>query len=102
MPRQELANDVLLFNNYFERIADVRSPGGINQVNGNLMNGSENEWTVLKNSKDGFYAQIFNERFLLQKYGQYKGYPLRTFAGGKYDGGYSDHLPVYLYLVKKF
>ncbi len=71
-------------------------------VNGNLMNGSENEWTVLKNSKDGFYAQIFNERFLLQKYGQYKGYPLRTFAGGKYDGGYSDHLPVYLYLVKKF
>jgi hypothetical protein len=37
MPRQELANDVLLFNNYFERIADVRSPGGINQVNGNLM-----------------------------------------------------------------
>lgn len=30
MPRQELAKDVLLFNNYFDRIADVRSPGGIN------------------------------------------------------------------------
>ncbi len=46
-------------------------------------------------------ARIFNEQFLIQKEGQYKGYPLRTFAGGAYLGGYSDHFPVYLILKKK-
>lgn len=29
-----------------------------------------------------------------------KGYPLRTFAGGVYLGGYSDHLPVFVMLVR--
>lgn len=29
-----------------------------------------------------------------------KGYPLRTFAGGVYLGGYSDHLPVFVSLVR--
>ncbi len=29
-----------------------------------------------------------------------KGYPLRTFAGGVYIGGYSDHLPVFVSLVR--
>jgi hypothetical protein len=33
--------------------------------------------------------------------GKYKGYPLRTYAGGSYIGGYSDHFPVYLYLIRK-
>lgn len=47
-----------------------------------------------------YKARVFNERFLFQKDGQYAGYPWRTFAGGSYAGGYSDHLPVYLFLVK--
>ena len=29
-----------------------------------------------------------------------KGYPFRTFAGGVYLGGYSDHLPVFVLLVR--
>ncbi len=41
-------------------------------------------------------ARIFNEQFLIQKEGQFKGYPFRTFAGGAYLGGYSDHFPVYV------
>ncbi len=49
-----------------------------------------------------FYkAKVFNQRFLTQKEGAYAGYPFRTFAGGVYQGGYSDHFPVYLYLVKE-
>jgi len=32
--------------------------------------------------------------------GRYKGYPLRTYSGGRYSGGYSDHFPVYLYLIR--
>ncbi|MGB1042410.1 MAG: endonuclease/exonuclease/phosphatase family protein [Tenacibaculum sp.] len=48
-----------------------------------------------------FKAGIFNKRFLTNKKGRYKGYPLRSFAGGKYTGGYSDHFPVYMYLIKE-
>lgn len=46
-------------------------------------------------------AKVFNRRFLLQEDGPYRGYPFRTFAGGAYAGGYSDHFPVYLFLIKK-
>lgn len=58
----------------------------------------------LNNNSKGlqFYqAKVFNEPFLMQSDGVYKGYPLRTFAGGNYKGGFSDHFPVYLYLLKK-
>ncbi|NJL77510.1 MAG: endonuclease/exonuclease/phosphatase family protein [Saprospiraceae bacterium] len=49
-----------------------------------------------------FYkSHIFNEPFLVQKSGQFKGYPLRTHAGDNYLGGYSDHFPVYVFLVKE-
>ena len=46
-------------------------------------------------------AQIINKPYLYQKTGQYKGYPYRTFAGSTYLGGYSDHFPVCVYLVKE-
>ncbi|KAF0199361.1 MAG: hypothetical protein FD166_484 [Bacteroidetes bacterium] len=49
-----------------------------------------------------FYkARVYNEKFLLQKDGPYAGYPFRTFAGGAYAGGYSDHFPTYVFLVKE-
>lgn len=48
-----------------------------------------------------FKAMIFNKRFLTQKSGQYKGYPYRSFSNGGYTGGYSDHYPVYIYLIKE-
>ena len=35
---------------------------------------------------------------LIQKKGRYKGYPFRTYVGTSYQGGYSDHLPIYLCL----
>lgn len=44
---------------------------------------------------------IFTPAYLLDPKGRYKGYPLRTYAGGSYIGGYSDHFPVYLHLIKK-
>jgi hypothetical protein len=44
---------------------------------------------------------IFNKDFLTQQEGRYRGYPLRTHAGGVYKNGYSDHFPVYLYLIKE-
>ncbi|GHV35409.1 endonuclease [Bacteroidia bacterium] len=49
-----------------------------------------------------FYkAEVFNKDFLIQKTGKYKGYPLRTFSGGIFQNGYSDHFPTFIYLVKE-
>ncbi len=48
-----------------------------------------------------FYkARVFNSQFLVQKDGQYKGYPLRTLVGTVFQGGFSDHFPVYVLIVK--
>jgi hypothetical protein len=48
-----------------------------------------------------YKAMIFNKRFLSDKKGRYKGYPFRSFSNGVYTGGYSDHYPVYMYLIKQ-
>lgn len=48
-----------------------------------------------------FQANISNENFLVTPNGQYKGYPFRSFGYGGYTGGYSDHFPVYVYLIKE-
>ena len=55
-------------------------------------------------NEEGFYykkAFIFKKNWMFTKEGQYKDYPLRTFGGSEYLGGYSDHLPTYIALVKK-
>jgi hypothetical protein len=49
-----------------------------------------------------FYkAKVFNESFLYQKTGRWKGYPFRSYSFSDYQGGYSDHFPTYIYLVKE-
>lgn len=48
-----------------------------------------------------YQAKVFNEKFLIQQEGRFKGYPWRTYSYGAYIGGYSDHFPVYIYLLKK-
>ena len=58
----------------------------------------------LVNAAPGTYkfrsANIFRKDFMFTQMGSYTGYPFRTFAGGNYQGGYSDHLPVYIILVR--
>lgn len=46
-------------------------------------------------------AGIFTPHYIIDPKGKYKGYPLRTYAGGSYIGGYSDHFPVYVYLIRE-
>jgi len=46
-------------------------------------------------------AVIFNKPFMFEKTGRYKGYPKRTYSWGQYIGGYSDHFPTYIVLVKR-
>lgn len=43
---------------------------------------------------------IFQAHYLKTPSGRYKGYPFRTYAGGLYQGGYSDHFPVFAYLIR--
>ena len=45
-------------------------------------------------------ADIFDDKLLTQNYGKYKGQPLRTYAGKRYTGGFSDHFPVFIQLKK--
>lgn len=56
----------------------------------------DNDYTTYRYYKAG----IFNQNYLINNSGQYKGYPFRSFADGGFTGGYSDHFPVYIYLIK--
>ncbi|WP_369048466.1 endonuclease/exonuclease/phosphatase family protein [Tenacibaculum sp. UWU-22] len=62
-----------------------------------LLNKGDNNFSTYK----VFRAAIFNKRFLTEKEGRYKGYPKRSFSNSVYTGGYSDHYPVYIYLIKE-
>lgn len=44
---------------------------------------------------------IYNPSYMTAKKGRYKGYPKRSFVGATWTGGYSDHFPVYTYLIKE-
>ncbi|TYP76929.1 endonuclease/exonuclease/phosphatase family protein [Aquimarina intermedia] len=48
-----------------------------------------------------YKAQVYAKKFLTTANGSYKGYPFRSFANGRFTGGYSDHFPVCVYLIKK-
>ncbi|HNW97103.1 MAG TPA: endonuclease/exonuclease/phosphatase family protein [Bacteroidales bacterium] len=63
-------------------------------VSGTLLGDNKSTYKFYK-------AKIFNRNFLTQKDGAYAGYPLRTYAGGVYQGGYSDHFPSYIFLIKE-
>ena len=49
-----------------------------------------------------FYkASIYNPSYLTTRKGRYEGYPFRSWSNGNFTGGYSDHYPVYMYLIKE-
>ena len=46
-------------------------------------------------------AGIYSREFMKNRTGRYKGYPKRTLVGGQFLGGYSDHFPTYIILIKE-
>lgn len=49
-----------------------------------------------------FYkAGIYNPSYVINKEGQYKGYPYRSYSFSTYAGGYSDHFSVYIHLIRE-
>lgn len=59
-----------------------------------LVNKKSGGWQVYK-------SMVFKEPWLLQTEGAFRGYPFRTYVGDIFINGYSDHLPVYFFLLKK-
>jgi len=47
------------------------------------------------------HAEVFNKKWLKIFKGKLKGSPFRTYIGPWYQGGFSDHFPVYVYLKKE-
>ena len=74
--------------NLFDQI--VMTP---NMVNRN----GKRDFSTLKYWKN----QIFRRDYLINSEGRYKGTPKRTHAGGIWLDGFSDHLPVVVYLAKE-
>ena len=74
--------------NLFDQI--VMTPNAVNKK-------GEKDFSTLKFWKN----QIFRRDYLFQTDGKYKGNPKRTHAGGVWLNGYSDHLPVVVYMVKE-
>lgn len=60
--------------------------------------------SLMRKDSSGFRfykAGIFNKAYLVTQNGQFKGYPFRSYGYSGYQGGYSDHFPVYLFLIKE-
>ena len=53
------------------------------------------------NSYRFYKAGIYNKQYLITDKGPFKGYPFRSYNYNTYQGGYSDHFPVYIYLIKE-
>ena len=48
-----------------------------------------------------YKAGVYNPQYITTQTGKFKGYPYRSFARSGFLGGYSDHYPVYMYLIKE-
>lgn len=48
-----------------------------------------------------YKAEIYAPAYLVNKEGNYKGYPFRSWNGDQFTGGYSDHFPAFVILQKE-
>ena len=60
-------------------------------VSGNLVDAPDSSWKL-------FEAKVLNFPFLFASEGTLQGAPKRSFSGGAYLGGYSDHFPTEIFL----
>lgn len=66
-----------------------------------LVNAPKGSLRIVPIVKGKYYGRVFNQPFMTQQTGQYKGTPARTFSSGSYVGGYSDHYPTYIIVSNK-
>ena len=71
------------------------------EVNRALCDAPRGSLVIAPFEEDGFYGRIFTMPYMIQDSGQYAGTPKRSFSGGQFIDGYSDHYPTYIVLTKK-
>ena len=69
-------------------------------VNNALANPAPGSFELMPLVKQTYYGRIFVKPFMTNQSGQYKGTPFRTFSGGSFVGGYSNHYPTYIVIRK--
>lgn len=93
---------------------DMYNPWATYSKNGIGTYAYNDEWSLfdqillssawLSKNKNGFFfkeADIFQKSWMFEDSRDLKNYPKRSFHGTKYNGGYSDHLPVYIAILKE-
>ena len=56
----------------------------------------DKDYTTFKMYK----VRVFKPQYLTTQTGKFKGYPFRSFTYSGFINGYSDHYPIYMYLIK--
>ncbi|MBO6173106.1 MAG: endonuclease/exonuclease/phosphatase family protein [Bacteroidales bacterium] len=70
-------------------------------VNSNLVNPEKGTFRIKPIVNKKFYGRVFQQPFMTQQEGQYKGTPKRTMSNGAFINGYSDHYPTYIVISTK-
>ncbi len=100
--KRNRVNEGELYNPYYSYFKEGIGTGAYRD-SWNLFDQIILSYGLTEKEQEGYQlykAGIFSESYLIQKTGHFKGYPFRTFGGSLYQGGYSDHFPVYCVLVK--
>ena len=69
-------------------------------VNNALAHAPAGTFQIQPITQGKFYGRVFSKPFMTNQTGQYKGTPYRTFSGGSFVGGFSDHYPTYIVIKK--
>ncbi|MGJ8683137.1 MAG: endonuclease/exonuclease/phosphatase family protein [Nonlabens sp.] len=101
---QEDVKPQMIYNPYIQMLKDGYNTLAYRDA-GNIFDQIMVTYPLLKQAnQDGyfyFHAGIYNPTFMTNKKGRYKGYPLRSYDNGNFTNGFSDHFPVYVYLIKE-
>ena len=62
---------------------------------------SDNWFLSQENHYKFWRVNVFKHPKLITSKGRYKGYPFRSYSGGQYQGGFSDHFPIQLFVIKE-
>ena len=69
-------------------------------VNNAIANAPKGTFQIRPIVQKKYYGRVFSKPFMTNQTGDYKGTPFRTFSGGAFVGGYSDHYPTYIVISK--
>jgi hypothetical protein len=106
---EDVKDDAEFFDPFLRMIKDgysslyYRGEGNIFDivmVNKALAHAPEGTFQIQPIVKKKYYGRVFSKPFMTNQSGQYKGTPFRTFSGGAFVGGFSDHYPTYIVIKK--